>query len=124
MKSGANNAPDFISIEELKKMVGGILNKVPSHIQEDCFNAALLGIINASTAANNADNKKGYFRQCIKSEIYKEIGSLYPVYSLQPTVLSMLYKYKKGESVTMSMETLSKLASLKFEYYSENEDGE
>lgn len=121
MKAGDGNIPAFLNLAELKKIVNATLRYIPDYLKDDCFSAALVGILTACKAASNAtSNQSAYFRQCVKSSVYKEVAALYPVFSLQPSILSLLYRYKKGETVALSEETLRKLASLHFQYYNEN----
>jgi len=83
-------------IKEYNSLINSVLKNVPSHLREDCYQAACLGLLQAFNKKDDARNFRSYAWTCMHHEVLTVVAELnYPV-SLDKVTFLMLCKYKKA----------------------------
>ncbi len=82
-------------IKEYEPLIRSVLRNTPSHLRDDCYQAACVGLLNAINNKNKTQNFRAYAYICMKSEVLNEIATLLHPMALDKTTFMMLCKYNK-----------------------------
>lgn len=84
-------------IKEYNSLINSVLKNVPSHLRDDCYQAACLGLLRAFERREVARNFRSYAWTCMYHEVLTVVAELnYPV-SLDKITFMMLCKYKTAK---------------------------
>jgi len=119
----------MLDVKEVDKLINYMLRNVSPHIRDDCYQAAYVGVLEASKKYDSSKSKfstylrahKGY----IQHHILKEVAKLTFPFTISKTTFLSLDRYKRGDFSGMSegkIRAMKKLASIK--KYSYDKDTE
>jgi hypothetical protein len=104
--SGPQGEPTLI--EQYEPLIRKILSDVPKDIRDDCYQAAVLGLLKAEKKKHKVKFYKSYVFRCMKNEVIKDIACLRVagngLFSLDKITFLLLSKFKRmkysGEDIT------------------------
>lgn len=109
-------------IKEYHGLINSVLKNVPSHLRDDCYQAACVGLLHAFNNKEKARSFNSYAWTCMYSEVLTVIAKLnYPI-SLDKITFLMLCKYKTARHNNLPIDkklaksrirSLNKLSNLK-----------
>lgn len=86
-------------IEQYEPLIFKIIRDVPQDIKDDCYQAAVIGLLKAEKNKESVKHYKSYVFRCMKNEVIKEIAKLKGcgngLFSLDKITFLLLGKYKK-----------------------------
>jgi RNA polymerase sigma factor (sigma-70 family) len=93
-------------IEPYKPLIYKIINKVPSHLRDDCFQAACLGLVKAMKKSEDVEYFRSYAYACMKAEVIKEMAALHDPLPLDHKTFLLLCEYNKAKNSGVDVESL------------------
>lgn len=85
-------------LDTYKPLIYKILKKVPSHLRDDCYQAACLGLVKALEKKEDVTFFRSYAYKCMQSEVIQELAALNDPLPLDHNTFFLLCKYKKEKN--------------------------
>lgn len=114
---------EFILSAQASKVIDSVLRHYPQHLKEDLKQAAYMALF-TSLAKNPSItvSPSAYIRPIINATALSELAELYPIYSINHSILCNLLRSRKGKKAYGSKETLDRLNKTRCIYFSDIED--
>lgn len=106
----SNSGPqgELSLIEQYEPLIRKILSEVPRDIRDDCYQAAIIGLLKAEKKKDKVKFYNSYVFRCMKNEVIKEIANLKGpgngLFCLDKITFLLLSKYKRmkytGEDIS------------------------
>lgn len=129
-KEGINNLPgefrltrEFILSAQASKIIDSVLRNFPQHLKEDLKQAAYMSLL--ESLAKNPVIKvspSAYIRPIVNARALTELAELYPIYSINHSILCNLLRNRKGKKSHGSQDTLTRLNKTRCVYFSDIEE--
>lgn len=114
---------EFILSSECSKVIDSVLRHFPQHLKEDLKQAAYLSIfesLNKNPAIRISPS--AYIRPIVNARALAELAELYPIYSINHSILCNLLRNRKGKKSYGSQDTLKRLDKTRCIYFSDIEE--
>lgn len=129
-KEGTSNLPgefrltrEFILSAAASKVIDSVLRNFPQHLKEDLKQSAYMALFESLDKNPCISvSPSAYIRPIVNATALTQLAELYPIYSINHSILCNLLRSRKGKKAYGSQDTLDRLNKTRCVYFSDIEE--